>query len=148
MPYSLYFDSQNKIVLARFEGRVTDELLTQFQRVEARRIVATQDFRSTIIDFSDVGLFEVTAGTVRMLAWEEPPDPDSSRPRVMVAPEDHVFGLCRIFASHGEDTRPNLHVVRSMEHACAILSVAKPKFGPIDPLCPAGLTGELGPAGD
>jgi hypothetical protein len=148
MPYSLYFDSENKIVLVAFEGRVTNELLTQFQHGDARRIVAAIDFRSTILDFSDVDSFEVTAETVRALAWEDPPDPDSSRPRVMVAPEDHVFGLCRIYASHGEDTRPNLHVVRSMEHACAILSVAQPRFEPIDPFKPADPTGQLNPADD
>jgi len=148
MPYSFYFDSENRIVLVCFDGRVTDELLSEFQRIGARRIVATMDFRGTIVDFSDVDSFEVTAETVRTLAWEEPADPDSSRPRVMVAPEDHVFGLCRIFASHGEDTRPNLHVVRSMEHACAILSVAEPKFEPIDPFKPTEPNGELDPAAD
>jgi hypothetical protein len=131
MPYSFYFDSQNKVVLVRFVGRVTDETLTEFQRVGARKIVATVDFRGTIIDFSDSGAFEVSAETARALAWEEPIDPDSSRPRVMVAPEDAVYGVCRIFASHGEDTRPNLHVVRSMEHAYAIVGVLKPKFEPL-----------------
>jgi hypothetical protein len=132
MPYSFYFDLGNRIVLARFEGRVTDELLTNFQRVGARKVVAAVDFRGTIIDFSEIDAFEVTAETVRVLAWEQPIDPDSSRPRVMVAPEDHVFGICRIFASHGEDTRPNLHIVRSMDHAYAILSVAKPQFEPLE----------------
>jgi hypothetical protein len=131
MSYSFYFDRQNKIVLARFTGRVTDDVLTEFQRAGARRIVATVDFRSTIIDFSDVDEFEVSAETARVLAWEDPIDPDSSRPRIMVAPEDAVYGVCRIFASHGEDTRPNLHVVRSMEHAYAIVGVLKPKFEPL-----------------
>jgi len=138
MPYSFYFDPENKIVLARFQGSVRDELLKDFQRGGGRRIVATVDFRGTIIDFSDVDAFEVTAETARMLAWEQPIDPDSSRPRVMVAPEDHVFGICRVFASHGGDTRPNLHVVRSMDHAYAILSVAKPKFEPLQQAGPAG----------
>lgn len=128
MSYSLHFDPGNQIVLARFEGRVTDELLTEFQRIAARRIVATMGFRGTIVDFSEVTAFDVSRETVRMLAWEEPPDPDTSRPRIMVAPQDHVYGLCRIFASHGEDTRPNLHVVRSLEHAYAILGMAKPGF--------------------
>lgn len=131
MSYSFYFDRENKIVLARFEGRVTDELLVDFQRVGARRVVATVEFRGTIIDFSGVTAFDVSTQTARMLAWEQPIDPDSSRPRVMVAPENHIFGICRVFASHGEDTRPNLHVVRSMEHACAIVGLVKPQFEPL-----------------
>jgi hypothetical protein len=131
MPYTFQFDRENKIVLARFEGRVTDDSLAEFYRVGARSIVATMEFRGTIIDFSDVIAFDVSAETVRALAWEEPVDPDSSKPRVMVAPEAHIFGLCRVFSSHGEDTRPNLHVVRSREHAYAILSVSKPKFEPV-----------------
>jgi hypothetical protein len=137
MPYSFYLDSDNAIVLARFTDRVTDELLTEFHHVSAPRMFALLQFRGSITDFSDVTSFEVSAETIRVLAWEPPIDPDPSRPRVIVAPEDHVFGLCRIFASHGEDTRPNLHIVRSFEHAYAILGVVHLKFEPVAPLEPA-----------
>lgn len=133
MPYSFYLDSDNGVVLARFTGRVTDEQFADFHRVGARRMLASLQFRGSIIDFSDVSSFEVAAETIRAIAWEPPIDPDPSRPRVIVAPEAFVFGLCRIFASHGEDTRPNLHVVRSFEHAYAILRVLQPKFEPVAP---------------
>lgn len=133
MPYSFYLDSDNGVVLARFTGRVTDEQFADFHRVGARRMLASLQFRGSIIDFSEVSSFEVAAETIRVIAWEPPIDPDPSRPRVIVAPEAFVFGLCRIFASHGEDTRPNLHVVRSFEHAYAILRVLQPKFEPVAP---------------
>lgn len=131
MPYSFYLDSENGIVLARFTGRVTDELFAEFHRVGARRVLASLQFRGSIIDFSNVTSFEVAPDTIRVIAWEAPIDPDPARPRVIVAPEDFVFGLSRIFASQGEDTRPNLHVVRSFEHAYAILGVVHLKFDPL-----------------
>ena len=137
MPYSFHFDAENRSVLARFTGALTDEEFTQFFRVGGRNVVATVDFRSMIIDFSELTSFDVSTETMRTIAWEEPIDTDISRPRVIIATEAHIYGLCRIYASHGEDTRPNLHVVRSLEHAYAILSVINPKFEPLDALDPA-----------
>lgn len=131
MPYSFHFDAENGIVLARFTGALSDEEFTQFFRVGGRKVVATVDFRSMIIDFSELTSFDVSTETMRTIAWEEPIDADISRPRVIIATEPHIYGLCRIYASHGEDTRPNLHVVRSLEHAYAILSVINPKFEPL-----------------
>lgn len=137
MPYSFHFDAENRIVLARFTGALSDEEFTEFFRVGGRKVVAAADFRSMIIDFSELTAFDVSTDTVRMIAWEEPLDTDLSRLRVIIATEPHIYGLCRIYASHGEDTRPNLHVVRSLEHAYAILSVVNPKFEPMDALDPA-----------
>lgn len=131
MPYSFYWDSDNGIVLARFTGRVTDELFAEFFRSGGRRAFASLEFRASLIDFSEVTSFDVSPALARTIAWEPPIDPDASRVRVIVAPEAHVFGTCRIFASQGEDTRPNLHVVRSLAHAYIILGVVDPKFEPI-----------------
>lgn len=131
MPYSFYLDSDNGIVLARFTGRVTDELFAEFFRSGGRRVFASLQFRGSIVDFSGVTSFEVSPGIARTLAWEPPIDADASRLRVIVAPEAHVFGTFRIFASQGEDTRPNLHVVRNLAHAYIILNVADPKFAPV-----------------
>ena len=45
----------------------------------------------------------------------------------MVAPSDKVFGLARMFELQGEGTRANLHVVRTMKEALAILGVQAPE---------------------
>jgi hypothetical protein len=37
-----------------------------------------------------------------------------------------------MFESHGEATRPNLHVVRTYKEALVIVGVIEPKFEPID----------------
>jgi hypothetical protein len=131
MAFSFEFDAAAGVVLARFEGRVTDELLVRFYRVAAPSLLATTNFRGSIIDFSEVTEFDVTPQIIRALAWSRPANADSSRIRVIVAPAPNVFGLARMFASHGEDTRPNLHVVRTLEQAYAVCGAVDPKFEPI-----------------
>lgn len=123
MAYSFEFDAASRVLLARFRGRVTDEALTKFYRVSAPRVSAAVEFQGVINDFSSVTSFEVTAETIRALAWSRPAVPDPSKVRIIVAPTPKLFGLARMFAMHGEDTRPNLHIVRSLERAYAILGI-------------------------
>jgi hypothetical protein len=127
MPYHIDFDSTNKILRGRFDDCVTDEILEEFYRV-ATEYVARMDPRSGLTDFSDVTSFTVSAQSVRKLARSEPAMPDSSRIRVVVAPPDHIYGIARLFQLAGEHTRPNLHVVRTLKEAWAILGVQKPRF--------------------
>jgi hypothetical protein len=56
---------------------------------------------------------------------------DQNRIRCVVAPSDKVFGLARMFELQGEGIRANLHVVRTMKEALAILGVQEPKFDPV-----------------
>ncbi len=62
--------------------------------------------------------------------------PKMDRPRVIIAPADHAFGMARIFEIEGEATRPNLHVVRSAKEAFVIFGVEmeEAQFGPISGL--------------
>ncbi len=130
MAFRVEYDSVNQILAIRFDGCVTDELLLSFYRVDAPKIIAATKFRASIVDFSEVTALEVAPATLRTLAWSEPIDQESSRPRVIVAPSDHIFGSARIFAAHGEDTRPSLHVVRTLRQAYAVLDVVHPQFAP------------------
>lgn len=54
------------------------------------------------------------------------------RPRVVVAPQKHAFGLFRMFQIAGEDTRPLLQVVHTMDEAFAALGVQSPHFEPLE----------------
>jgi len=130
MAYSFEFDSPSGTLLAKFDGRMTNEVLSEFYRVTTPRLATNAKIRGWIVDFSSVSSFEVTPEMIRSLAWAPPADPDPSRIRVIVAPAPNVFGLSRMFASHGGDTRPNLHVVRALEHAYAILGISEPRFEP------------------
>lgn len=132
MAYSFEFDSASGILLARFRDQVTDGQLGEFYRVAIPKILAGREFRGVINDFSEVTSFDVAPETVRSLAWSQPAVADSSKIRIIVAPSPKLYGMARMFALHGEDTRPNLHVVQSLEHAYAVFGLINPKFEPIE----------------
>lgn len=131
MAYSFEFDSASGVLLARFRGQVTDEQLGEFYRVATPRLQARREFRGVINDFSEVTSFDVKPETVRALAWSQPAVTDSAKIRIIVAPTPKLYGMARMFALHGEDTRPNLHVVHSLEHAYAVFGLINPKFEPM-----------------
>lgn len=131
MAYRFELDSANRILRARFDGQVTDELFLEFYRVAVPAVVAATEYRASIVDFTHVTSFELTPETLRALAWSPPADPNSSRARVIVATTPGTFGLARMFAAYGENTRPNLHIVRSLEEAYEVLGVTECNFEPL-----------------
>jgi hypothetical protein len=92
------------------------EDLLNHQRMDLL-LVTNLDPPSALVDLSACDHFEVSADGMRTLAKLPPAMPKIDRPRVVIAPSDHTFGMARIFAVEGEVTRPNLHVVRSARHA-------------------------------
>jgi hypothetical protein len=132
MAFVFDFDSTHQILRSTFSGRVSDEDLLNHQRV-ALLLVTSLDPRFAMIDLSAADPLEVTSDGMRKLAKLPPSMPKMDRPRVIIAPADHAFGMARIFEIEGEVTRPNLHVVRSAKEAFAIFGVemAEARFGPI-----------------
>ena len=139
MPFSFAFDSANKVLLAKFEGRITDETMLEFYDVAKRLIASASVFRGTIVDFSPVAEFEVRPETIREVAWSPPIDPEPSRPFVAVAPTAQVFDIMWILPAEGHETRPNFHLVKSLEHAYAIVGITSANF---EPLVPRSLAGQ------
>ncbi|MBZ5696367.1 MAG: hypothetical protein LAN36_13510 [Acidobacteriia bacterium] len=131
MPYHFEFDSANRIVRCRFEGRITDEILREYYQIAGKYFEST-DARAGVLDLSAVTAFEVSSQTIRELAKLPPAMPHPERPRFVIAPSNQVFGMARMFELQGQDTRPNLHVVRTAEEAWVILGVRPPKFKPIE----------------
>lgn len=129
MSYHFDFDSTNRILRCRFEGRVTDDELKEYY-LAAVRLVAVKDPTFAVTDFTAADSVDISPGTVRELARLPPMMADQNGIRCVVAPSDKVFGLARMFELQGEGTRANLHVVRTMKEALAILGVQEPKFGP------------------
>jgi hypothetical protein len=127
MPFKFDFDVANRILLCELDGHVTDEVMKDFYKISAEHM-AQIDPKAGIIDLSAVDSFKVSAKTARDLAHSAPTISDPERIRVIVAPSDHVFGMARLFQMTGERTRPNLHVVRTMAEAWAILGVQAPHF--------------------
>jgi hypothetical protein len=127
MPYYFEFDPKNRILRGRFEGPLTDELLKEYYGVAGGYFERT-GARAGITDLSAVTSFEVSPQTIRELASAPPAILDREFPRFIVAPSPPIFGMARMFELGGQDTRPNLHVVRTMKEVCVILGVTDPKF--------------------
>jgi hypothetical protein len=131
MAYRFEFDATNGVLQGRLEGRVTSEELIEYYRL-AMKCARLKRPRSGITDMTGVTVFEATSQTVRELAGMRPAIPDTDLLRVIVASSPDIFGMARMFESHGEATRPNLHVVRTRKEALAIVGVLEPKFELID----------------
>ena len=131
MGFRFEFDSVNKILLARFEGRFTDESVADCYRAIRRYSTAT-DARAGILDLSPVTEFPVSTEFIRQLARQEPAMADPTRLRVIVVPQTHAFGLARMFQIIGEPTRPLLKVVHTLDEAFATLGVQSPHFEPME----------------
>ncbi len=131
MSYQFDFDSTHRILRCRFAGRVNDEELKEYY-LTSQKYVALTNAAAGITDFSGADAVEVSPNTIRDLAALPPLMPEPNQIRCIVAPTDKVFGLARMFELHGEDTRANFHVVRTMKEALAILGLQGPKFSPIE----------------
>jgi len=129
MGFVLDFDVKNKILRVTLEGRLTDTILLGSYVAAAGCVASHPPFRC-IVDFSGVTNFEVSSAGMRQLAERAPAFPTSYM-RVLVAPRELSYGMARMFQILGEKTRPNLHVVHTMDEAYRLLQVESPEFGPI-----------------
>ena len=98
------FDRVNKTLLARVEGRLTDESAVEIYGAIRKYSTAT-DALAGIFDLSSVTEFAVSAECARDLARREPAMPDATRrPCVIVVPSPIGFGFARMFQIAGEKT--------------------------------------------
>ena len=131
MGYAFEFNSVNKLLLLRFDGRLTDELYAEAYSAAQKHWAAT-DAKMGIVDFTPVTDFAASPQFLRQLVNREPVGDAAKYPRVAVAPTTVQFGLARMFQTIGERTRPLLHVVRTIDEAFAILRVQSPRFDPLE----------------
>src|SRR5579859_437211 len=121
MPTKLNIDRKAGIVYSTFYGRVnTAELVEQVAAIRRHPDFDPQ-FRE-LIDASQITSFDVSSEEVRDLAVEDAPFAPSAR-RVLVASEDLVFGLARMFQIFGAEQRPHFEVVRTLEQAHQFLGI-------------------------
>ena len=85
MGYRFEFDPLNKILLLRFEGRLTEELVAEVYQA-AQEYWATTDAKMGIADFSKVTEVAVSTGFLRQFANREPVGDSAKYPRVVIAP--------------------------------------------------------------
>jgi hypothetical protein len=132
MPYSLEFAPAHRMFRCRFTGDATLESLREFISEASQFVIEYgQGSLTGIIDFSDVASFDLSPLDVRELASLPPVIEDREALRFIVAPSPVVYGLARMFELLGQETRPNLHVVRSPKEVWVILGMDEPQFEPV-----------------
>lgn len=132
MGYRFEFDSVNRILLARFEGRLTNESAAEFHDALGRSWRATEP-RAGIWDLSGVTHFAAASEFLRTLAKRKPITPGlTAHDRYIVVPVTAGYGLMRMFQISGEFSRPLLHVVRTVDEALTALGITSPNFEPLD----------------
>jgi hypothetical protein len=121
MGTSLSFDEAQRVLVVRFEGTLTDEVARLRYRQLATWFVV-HGYCSNVTDFSGLTSFTVTTRTIRELAANAPLVPNGYL-RIIVAPQDSVFGLGRMYEMLGSGTRDMVHVVRTIAQAYELLGV-------------------------
>jgi hypothetical protein len=125
----LDFDAKNNILRGAIDGPMTGAILLELYETGVKYMSSHPPCRG-ILDFSRVTDFEVNGEAIRLVASSPPAFP-AGYMRVLVIPQTFIYGLARMFQLLGEKTRPELHVVRTMEEAFHLLGVDSPEFHPV-----------------
>jgi len=132
MAFRFEFDPVNRILLARFEGQLTNESAEAYHDALGKNWRAT-DARAGIWDLTGVVDFAVAADFLRNLAKRKPVTPGlTDHPRYIVVPATAGYGLMRMFQIAGELARPLLHVVRTVDEALTALGAQSTHFEPLE----------------
>ena len=131
MPSVLYFDAKNSVLRQSYQGRLTDPVLVEGY-VQAETYFTNHPPSRMITDFSEVTSVEVSSHTVRTLA-ARPPRLSVGFARILVTPQNSLYGVARMFQILVEKTRPDLRIVRSLEEAYRLLGITSTECSPINP---------------
>lgn len=123
MPIESRFDSERNLLITVAEGYVTADEIRDHQRT----LASNPDFdpdADHLFDLSRVTDFEVDPGRIRHIASVAIFSKTSRR--AMVAPEDVLFGLSRMYSGYRDAADENLRVFRTLEEARAWLEDTGP----------------------
>ena len=120
------YDAAHEVFVVRMYGRISDDIFKASYAatpsyVEGRRI------RAALMDLSGVDAYNVSSAAMREVSRLPPLFPDPT-PRWVVAPQDHIFGMARMFQMLSPSGRDMLHVVRSMHEALQAIGVGTAHF--------------------
>ena len=123
------YDAEHMVLALRVTGAFTDDVMKACYAAIAGQI-GRREIRAALLDLSAAGEFDLSAQAVRGLAKLAPLLPDPL-PKYIVATQDHVFGMARMFqiTSQGRDA---LYVVRSRQDAYSALGIGTPRFERLD----------------
>lgn len=130
MNYDFAYDSRVCLLRITFRGDLDDKNLTEATR-KLREVAPRIHPEKVLSDFSQVTSLEISSEVVNSLAHLRPVFPESVA-QVIFAPQDHVFGMARMFQALSADQRPTMKVVRNLQEAYRILGIAEdPQFEPL-----------------
>jgi hypothetical protein len=119
------FDATNNILRITMDGHITDSVALNCAKTVGRYAASHQGYRG-IVDLSNVTKYDVSPEVIR------PNVSGEADALVVVAPREHPYGMSRMFQLLSETTRPNQHVVRTMNEAFELLQVKSATFVPVD----------------
>jgi hypothetical protein len=121
MPVILKIDPLRRLVYSTFYGRITDDEMLNHRSAIASDPNFNPDF-SEIVDFSAVSDIDISEGTLTALAGTQ----SLYKPSVLhivVAPHKATSQMANHFKTLAQQSRPNLHVVRTRAQAYKLLGM-------------------------
>jgi hypothetical protein len=125
MSFIFLVDEQNKVLMVRFASAFTDEVLGAFIAA-GPAFVSRHGNWPSIIDFSGVSEVRVELKHIRALG--QSPRLMKGVARILVAPQDELFGMLRMYGLHQAGLGDEPVVVRSLHEAYATLGLNNPDF--------------------
>ena len=120
MPVILKIDPRRRVVYSTFYGRLTDQEVLNHRSAIASDPSFNREF-SEIVDFSAVIEISVSESTLATLAGTQSLYSPSVL-HIIVAPDSTMSQLANHFKELAQQSRPNLHIVRSRSEAYKLLA--------------------------
>ncbi len=131
---SFEYDASKKVLAVQVTGPATDDSFKACY-ANAARYVEGREVHSFIIDLTRLGQLSVSAKGIRDVSQSAPLLPDPAV-RYVIAPQDHIFGMARMFQIVSPKGRERLHVVRTLSAAHEALGVTASAFERLPALPP------------
>lgn len=129
MTFDFLHDHGNNVLLVRYGRDLTRETIDGVFAA-ARRFVAAHGDCSAIADFSNVEHVDVDLTYWRSLG--EVSRVMRNTKRVLVAPQDTVFGMIRMYGLRQANRGDEPMVVRTLQEAYDLLGIKTPDFRLVD----------------
>jgi hypothetical protein len=130
VPSVLHFDAKNNLLIQSYQGPLTDTALVE-GCLQTEKYFASHPPSRIITDFTNVTSTDVSSHTIRALA-SAPPKVPIGFERLLVAPQNALYGVARMFQILVEKTSPDLGIVRSMAEAHRLLGIESAGFSAVD----------------
>jgi hypothetical protein len=123
MAYLFRFDDQSRTLQTVVRGVVSDASLLELNSV-LEKVWVVRNPRLLWFDWSAVTEIKVSKSAIRSLATAPSKIPPDVL-RVHIAPQDHAYGLTRMFQILAGERRPKIFVVRTNQEAQQLLGVGE-----------------------